>query len=89
VERRSGFSVIDRANFKNSRRHKLTVDGFKAAPMVRLSRKHAKSPHLRVDALILGTVTHFRRSMVTIIIVGGHGRNVGAAKGRSPRKGLR
>lgn len=82
VERKSGFSVMDRANLKTLlAEHKLTVDGL-------VDPENAKKlgQFSGVDAIILGKVTPLKDEVaITVkVIATDSAETVGAARGRIP-----
>lgn len=83
VERRSGFSIMDRANLKTIlAEHKLTVEGL-------IDPENAKKLGLfsGVDAIVLGSVTTLADevAITTKIIATDTAEIVGAAKARIPK----
>ena len=82
VERRSGFSVMDRANLKTIlAEYKLTVDG-----LVEPENAKKLGQFSGVDAIILGKVTPLKDEVnITVkIIATDTAETVGAASGRIP-----
>lgn len=83
VEKRSGFSIVDRANLKTIlAEHKLTVEG-----LVEPENAKKLGQFSGVDAIVLGTVTLLQDEVaVTVkIIATDTAEIVGAAKARIPK----
>jgi TolB-like protein len=82
VERRSGFSVMDRANLKTIlAEHKLTVDG-----LVEPENAKKLGQFSGVDAIVLGKVTPLKDEVaITVkVIATDTAETLGAARGRIP-----